>query len=428
MWARPRKPNCPHDQVIDWLDTPDATSLNPVNPQQGDMYAAWLNSKTDRTVLRCLFNIGLAENNWDNTSCNSSNHCGVFQLSSTLQAIHPYEDTQWWATYAIDKGFYGYGGLRDIAANHPTWSIGTMVNACQGAYSDIATGGAYYDGRLAESDAQLAAFEKATHAPTNSGSGSGTGGGSTSAPPTGALAPAYFNPYADAQVTGLRIDQGVDYSGTGPIRAIADGVVTAWSNTAWLPYGAYLEYRITTPGPLHGVYIYIAEGINTPVAQGDTIKGGQHIADFIPNWPYNTESGFAAGDGHDHTWSYVNDGTYGETYSTRAGIAFSNLMVQLKGPAGVQYPDVRGTWPPWAPNGFIDLTSGTIGVPPSAPAGTAPTSQPSTAAAAFDAGGQLLADFQDIAHGANIGRGSVDEITRRVLAVSYVTNKPPGGF
>src|SRR5690349_5531307 len=41
-----------------------------------------------------------------------------------------------------------------------------------------------------------------------------------------ATATGYVNPLANAQVTPERIDQGVDYAGTGSLGAIGPGVVT----------------------------------------------------------------------------------------------------------------------------------------------------------------------------------------------------------
>ena len=55
----------------------------------------------------------------------------------------------------------------------------------------------------------------------------------------------YVNPLADAQVTPERIDQGVDYAGSGPLRALGDGKVTyvGTSGTGWP--GAFIEYQLT---------------------------------------------------------------------------------------------------------------------------------------------------------------------------------------
>ena len=73
-------------------------------------------------------------------------------------------------------------------------------------------------------------------------------GGTKPAPapaPTRSAAGHYVNPLAGAQVTPERIDQGVDYSGSGPLGAIGDGKVTyvGTSGTGWP--GAFVEYQLT---------------------------------------------------------------------------------------------------------------------------------------------------------------------------------------
>lgn len=139
-------------------DYSDAASIG----QQKAMYNAWkTNSNRNPVVLSALFLIGTAENGWNPNTCNSSNHCGVFQLDSTWQAEHDYRDTQYWAGYAIHQGFYGgYGGLEKIVADHPTWEIGEIVEACQGAGPTWADASAYYQGRASEANGVLVYFEQ----------------------------------------------------------------------------------------------------------------------------------------------------------------------------------------------------------------------------------------------------------------------------
>ena len=80
--------------------------------------------------------------------------------------------------------------------------------------------------------------------------------------PAPAVAPGqYVNPLAGASVTPERIDQGVDYAGSGPLGAIGDGKITyvGTSGTGWP--GAFVEYQLTD-GPDAGRYVYYAEGIS----------------------------------------------------------------------------------------------------------------------------------------------------------------------
>ena len=104
-------------------------------------------------------------------------------------------------------------------------------------------------------------------------------------PPAPAPAPppatgGYVNPLAGASVTPERIDQGVDYSGSGTLGAIGDGKVTyvGTSGTGWP--GAFVEFQLdrraptpdgtsTTPRasrPASGLHV------------GQTVRAGQPIA------------------------------------------------------------------------------------------------------------------------------------------------------
>ncbi|HEV3136179.1 MAG TPA: hypothetical protein VG348_15930, partial [Acidimicrobiia bacterium] len=74
----------------------------------------------------------------------------------------------------------------------------------------------------------------------------------------------YVNPLEHAHVTAERIDQGVDYAGTGSFVAIGDGIVTQVTqagDTGWTSAhpGGFVEYQIQGGG-LNGLYIYHAEG------------------------------------------------------------------------------------------------------------------------------------------------------------------------
>ena len=85
-----------------------------------------------------------------------------------------------------------------------------------------------------------------------------------------------MNPLAGAHVTPERIDQGVDYAGSGPLGAIGDGKITyvGTSGTGWP--GAFVEYQLTD-GPDAGRYVYYAEGISPApgLHVGQTVHAGQ---------------------------------------------------------------------------------------------------------------------------------------------------------
>jgi hypothetical protein len=153
------------------------------------------------------------------------------------------------------------------------------------------------------------------------------------------------NPLANASVKAERIDQGVDYAGSGTLGALGPGVVTqvVQSGSGW-EGGGYVEYKLTA-GPYAGRYVYYAEGVTPTVSVGQTLSPGQPVATIIPGAPHGVEIGFASGVGQS---SYANQygGGYSEGVATAAGMAFSNLIASLGGPAGVnESGQVSGHFP-----------------------------------------------------------------------------------
>jgi len=145
-----------------------------------------------------------------------------------------------------------------------------------------------------------------------------------------AVAPIYLNPLRN--VNGLvpeRVDQGVDFSGTGPVYAIGDGIVTSATEAAggW-PGGGWITYQLTN-GPGQGLIVYVAEDI-TP-----TVQVGQQVTP-------STVLGymFEGGDGIETGWAALNGlatselteaAATGEAYSfpTTPGLNFEELLVSL---------------------------------------------------------------------------------------------------
>ena len=153
--------------------------------------------------------------------------------------------------------------------------------------------------------------------------------------PTPTVAPGqYANPLAGAHLTPERIDQGVDYSGSGPLGAIGDGKITyaGTSGTGWP--GAFIEFQLTD-GPDAGRYVYYAESIS-PVAGlhvGQTVRAGQPLAQINGG----IEIGWGAGVG---TESYAmqqgqwHGGDDAASVPSPAGKDFSALIAELGGPPG----------------------------------------------------------------------------------------------
>lgn len=161
--------------------------------------------------------LGAGENNFHTNGCNGFSGCGpcgrgccgFFQIDCSKQAEHSYTDVDYWAHRAYTSGFYSYGGIIPIANAHPDYSPGRITNMCQGAYSNLDEGQAYYDRYLGEADALLAARVPRL----------GSGGGSTHA-----RGPSVLQEIPPSQAT----------SWLGPIKDVdsAGNIDNAWSYLA----------------------------------------------------------------------------------------------------------------------------------------------------------------------------------------------------
>jgi len=160
----------------------------------------------------------------------------------------------------------------------------------------------------------------------------------SSAGPCASRSSGYYNPLASAAVTPKRIDQGVDYAGSGTLSALGDGVVTevAMAATGWP--GAFIEYQLRS-GPEAGCYVFYAEGLAPApgLRAGAAVRRGQAIAVLDPTNPAGVEIGWGAGDG---TRTYAGKagqwsaGAENENIPTSAGLSFSALIAKLGGPPG----------------------------------------------------------------------------------------------
>ncbi len=158
----------------------------------------------------------------------------------------------------------------------------------------------------------------------------------SSRPPVPAIG--YVNPLAGASLTPERIDQGVDYAGSGRLGAIGQATITyvATTDTGWP--GAFIEYRLTD-GSDAGRYVYYAEGV-TPVAGlhvGQNVQAGEPVVSIEPGSSSGIEIGWGAGIG---TETYAaatggwNPSMDGASVATAAGRSFSALIASLGGPPG----------------------------------------------------------------------------------------------
>jgi len=99
----------------------------------------------------------------------------------------------------------------------------------------------------------------------------------------------YVSPFVDA-VRG-RIDQGVDYTGTGPIKAIGTARILKTGAPGW-PGGGGVLYRLLD-GSRAGDVIFVYEGIAPTVHAGEVVLAGEQIGTFVPGSSTGIEIGFA---------------------------------------------------------------------------------------------------------------------------------------
>jgi hypothetical protein len=137
-------------------------------------------------------------------------------------------------------------------------------------------------------------------------------------------------------VAGLvpeRIDEGVDFGGTGPVYALGDAVVTnAGENAGW-PGGGWITYRLTD-GPDAGLMVYLAEDVTPAVQIGQRVTPTTVIANMF-NGGDGIETGWAQATGVSAESELPEAGGIagGGPFPTRIGDNFDQLLQLLGVPA-----------------------------------------------------------------------------------------------
>lgn len=170
------------------------------------------------------------------------------------------------------------------------------------------------------------------------------------APPPIQPAPGgYANPLRGvSDLSPERIDQGVDYSGSGPIYAIGDGVVLSTVSGGW-PGGTFIAYRLTD-GPADGLTVYAAEDIEPSVQVGQDVTPNTVLGQIYEG-PDGIETGWADASALGLT-SAAEYGQFSGSNSTAFGYNFSQLLESAGAPGGVLQNDpptgtLPSRWPQW---------------------------------------------------------------------------------
>ena len=134
----------------------------------------------------------------------------------------------------------------------------------------------------------------------------------------------YVSPFLSA-TTG-RIDQGVDFTGIGPIVAVGDAEILSVGAPGW-PEGGGVLYKLLS-GSRAGQVIFVYEGVDATVHAGQRVAAGDQIATFRPGG--SIEMGFADADGvplsHDE---------YAEGKETQRGKEMAAFLESIGGASGL---------------------------------------------------------------------------------------------
>jgi murein DD-endopeptidase MepM/ murein hydrolase activator NlpD len=134
----------------------------------------------------------------------------------------------------------------------------------------------------------------------------------------------YVSPFLSA-TTG-RIDQGVDFTGTGPIAAVGDAEILATGAPGW-PEGGGVLYKLTS-GQRAGQVIFVYEGIAATVHAGQHVSAGDQIGAFVPGG--SIEMGFA-----DAAGVPLSHAEYSEGYETQWGKEMASFLTSIGGASGL---------------------------------------------------------------------------------------------
>jgi hypothetical protein len=135
---------------------------------------------------------------------------------------------------------------------------------------------------------------------------------------------AYVSPFLSA-TTG-RIDQGVDFTGVGPIAAVGDARILQTGAPGW-PEGGGVLYQLLD-GPRAGQIIFVYEGVEATVHAGERVSAGERIGTFVAGG--SIEMGFADADGVP-----LSHAEYVEGKETEWGREMASFLTGLGGPSAL---------------------------------------------------------------------------------------------
>lgn len=182
----------------------------------------------------------------------------------------------------------------------------------------------------------------------------------------------YANPIGNWAVPS-RIDQGVDYLGSGDLYAIGDGTIVGTAGPGW-PGGTYINLKLDHP-VAGAQYWYYAEHITPTVQAGQRVKAGEKVGHAIGGYPF-VELGFSNSNATDNTMANqtgqskrgIKHGDPG-AFTTGWGLAASDFIKSLGGKPGIISPGgISGSVPNiGSPGSAVPQSGGTT--PAASPSG-----------------------------------------------------------
>jgi murein DD-endopeptidase MepM/ murein hydrolase activator NlpD len=160
------------------------------------------------------------------------------------------------------------------------------------------------------------------------------------AAPSGAATTAgYLNPLRSVSgLTPERVDQGVDFAGSGPVYALGAAVITsATGGSAGWPGGGWITYQLTA-GPAAGLMVYVAEDVRPAVQAGQQVSPSTVIG-YMFAGREGIETGWAQPTGLSAESQLPEAGGISALgpFPTRVGVNFDRLLQSLGVPAAPNF-------------------------------------------------------------------------------------------
>jgi hypothetical protein len=183
---------------------------------------------------------------------------------------------------------------------------------------------------------------------------------SSTSVPTSVSTSGYLNPFRDVKNLGTsRVDEGTDFTGSGPVYAVGDGTVLGTTNSGW-PGGTFIAYQLTGNGAAKGDYVYMAENCNNiQVHVGETVHSTTVLCTMVDSSPY-IETGWADGTaiGAAAAKSVYDELPSGASYATAYGQNFTEFLDSLgvttkscyDFPGAPLSGSLPANWPVWTSN------------------------------------------------------------------------------